>query len=390
VSKVTKPSKRNVALEERILEDLDDPKAWLVYGDWLQTAGDPRGELVTLQTMLEAPHHDRLRMLRRVDEMMEKYAAELLGPLRRYPRTLDGKRLPTHTLKRGFIHSLRIGYDSYVEPMQDGRRVDMPERLAEILAHPSAALVQEITLGIFNDQIWDEKKGSSQVYEKLTQRIADAKPRALRRLTIGDFDFPDDTELSWTYIGSIEHLWYACPRLEKLHVQGAEIQLGIVNAPNLKELSIRTGGLSRMNLQRLANASFPNLESLEIWFGDSDYGASGTIEDIRPILDDDGAKLPKLARLGLKNAEFADAIASEIGKSKILPRLSHLDLSMGVMSDEGARALTKHPTAFQHLQALNLSRNCLSTMRGLDRLANNVIFDDQKDSEGERFVDVGE
>src|SRR5688572_15161495 len=37
---------REPALEAAIAANPDDPKAWLVYGDWLQSCGDPLGELV--------------------------------------------------------------------------------------------------------------------------------------------------------------------------------------------------------------------------------------------------------------------------------------------------------------------------------------------------------
>src|SRR5262245_57560532 len=44
--------KRNAELEAVILEDPLDPAAWLVYGDWLEEVGDPRGELVAVQARL--------------------------------------------------------------------------------------------------------------------------------------------------------------------------------------------------------------------------------------------------------------------------------------------------------------------------------------------------
>ncbi len=36
-------------LERQIFANLDDPAAYLVYGDWLQARGDPRGSLIALQ-----------------------------------------------------------------------------------------------------------------------------------------------------------------------------------------------------------------------------------------------------------------------------------------------------------------------------------------------------
>ena len=41
---------RNPELEAAIAKDLDDLDAHLVYADWLSDRGDPRGELIALQT----------------------------------------------------------------------------------------------------------------------------------------------------------------------------------------------------------------------------------------------------------------------------------------------------------------------------------------------------
>ncbi len=42
----------NPVLEGAILENVDDPAGYLVYGDWLQARGDPRGELIAVQGAL--------------------------------------------------------------------------------------------------------------------------------------------------------------------------------------------------------------------------------------------------------------------------------------------------------------------------------------------------
>ena len=44
----------NAELESQILEDPEDPAAYLVYADWLQTAGDPRGKLIAADAALAA------------------------------------------------------------------------------------------------------------------------------------------------------------------------------------------------------------------------------------------------------------------------------------------------------------------------------------------------
>src|SRR4051812_37191067 len=57
-------------LLEAIEADLDGTDAYLVFGDYLQTRGDPRGELIALQ-------HARAR--RRGDGVLDEEEATLLG-----------------------------------------------------------------------------------------------------------------------------------------------------------------------------------------------------------------------------------------------------------------------------------------------------------------------
>jgi uncharacterized protein (TIGR02996 family) len=51
---------RNPALEAALLVDPYDRDAWLIYGDWLQQQGDPRGEYIALRAGTLAAPHDAL------------------------------------------------------------------------------------------------------------------------------------------------------------------------------------------------------------------------------------------------------------------------------------------------------------------------------------------
>jgi uncharacterized protein (TIGR02996 family) len=64
--------KTNAELEQAIRNHPDDPKAYLVYADWLQTAGDPRGELIAVQ------HRLLERLLVKHRASLDRLAAQLL------------------------------------------------------------------------------------------------------------------------------------------------------------------------------------------------------------------------------------------------------------------------------------------------------------------------
>jgi len=385
------PSKRNPRLEQAVLDAPDDKSRWRVYSDWLQGEGDPRGELMALQIQLETKRDAKLS--KRAGAILEQHAAALLGPLRAHPTTLDGKDKPVATWRRGFIDSLRISYNSYA---RDGQPpIDVPKWLSEVLEHPSAVFVREIVLAEYNTGDWDKKRSSSQVYQHLTDQIVDAAPRALERLVVGEYEFPDETEISWTWLGSVGGIWKVCPKLKSLTMQGGSIALGTIDAPSLTELTLRTGGLPGPALKSLAAAAMPKLERLEVWLGTGEYGGEHDVADLAPLLT--GKLTPKLTHLGLKNAQHQDEVAILLAKAPIVKQLTSLDLSMGCMTDDGALALAKGARGW-NLQSLDVSENYLSSVgiAAVKKLANKVNVKSQREADDDgdgtvyRYVSVGE
>jgi len=72
---------RNAEIEAAILAAPDDEGAYLVYADWLQSQGDPRGELISLQHAMRA-HNDieEFARFRKHEEVLRnEHAAAWLG-----------------------------------------------------------------------------------------------------------------------------------------------------------------------------------------------------------------------------------------------------------------------------------------------------------------------
>ena len=88
------PDDRIDALEARITDDPSDAEAWMVYGDLLQRRGDPRGELVALQTAAEAERAANPRGRGAAQLAVTKYFAQhvpaLLGPLAKHVKGWSG------------------------------------------------------------------------------------------------------------------------------------------------------------------------------------------------------------------------------------------------------------------------------------------------------------
>ena len=327
---------RNPSLEAAILEDPKNQDVWRVYADWLIGEGQPRGELI--QAYLDGDE-DRKATLHADHEK------DFLGRLAK-----DMAPFVAITWARGFFDDVKVScdYDTF-EDLAEG--MSAASVVGAVLRHPSARFLPRLRLGA-PESIFD---GEGDWQAMIDAVVKNGLRPSLRELVVGDFEYPDETEMSWAQIGSLKGLWAVLPNLRRLEVQGASIELGAITAPELEHLEVRTGGLAKEPLQRIGEAELPNLVHLEIWLGTEDYGGACTVGDLAPILA--GAGLPGVRVLGLKNGDFANELPAALARSAILPRLRELDLSMGTMTDDGARALIEHADAFRHLASLNLGEN---------------------------------
>ena len=169
---------------------------------------------------------------------------------------------------------------------------------------------------------------------------------------------------------------------------------GRLRHANLRSLIVETGGLGGEVVRAIAASDLPRLEHLELWLGTGSYGGTTTIADLGPIVA--GDRFPALRRLGLRNCEGTDAIAEALVDAPILGRIEVLDLSMGDLGDEGARALAGI-AALRRLKSLDIHHHFVSdeALGELLALGIAVEADDQMepydwDDEGRRYIAVTE
>jgi hypothetical protein len=214
----------------------------------------------------------------------------------------------------------------------------------------------------------------------------------LRALFIGDIT-SEENEISWIKQDDLSPLWTAFPNLEHLTIRGGEgLKLDRINLPKLKSLRIESGGLSSEVVRSVGEAALPELESLVLWLGTENYGATVKISDLERFYE--CAEKPKLKYLGLCDSEIADSVAEFIATAPVLSRLDVLDLSLGMLSDEGALALLTSPY-IRHLKKLDLHYHfCSEAMvKKLQELTAEGIQVDTSERQRERdwrFVAVGE
>lgn len=364
----------NPDLEAAILANPDDLASYLVYADWLQSHGDPRGELISVQHARLSADTPALR--KREEQLMRAQGGVFFGGLEKLLEQDGGLSV---TWRLGFLKSARVAREQYDSDL------DVAATLTTLLALPIAAHLDSLSVGLC------EEPGDGDLQPAIDALVELEGPQTLRSLFLGDFEYPDQSDISSTSVGDLTKLYAAFPKLQSLRLRGAGAALGKIDLPELRDFTFETGGLSTECVESISRARWPKLQRLSLWFGDENYGGDAGFDDLGTLLAAKG--LPQLEALGLVNCSFISGNLDSLAKAKVLRQLKRLDLSMGFLTDEDAEALVRHAAAFKHLE-LDVSHNYL-TRRGvwlLQKAARTLVSTDQQeaDTDDDRYVAVGE
>jgi uncharacterized protein (TIGR02996 family) len=159
----------NPEIEAAIIDNPNDLDGYLVYGDWLQAEGDPRGELIALQAAQvrgsASSSKDSAAINKSIDKIFSKHAATLLGDLTKYSE--KELKLDWHL---GFIESAQIQIAS--QPIAEAA-------LTMLVRHPSARFLRSLWIA-------PVAKGKRVDPQPFVQILLDEKqPKTLTDLHIG-------------------------------------------------------------------------------------------------------------------------------------------------------------------------------------------------------------
>jgi hypothetical protein len=248
---------------------------------------------------------------------------------------------PQNTLPR-----VSISYDDYEN------KTSWVDRFAQFLEHPDAAQVSGLVIGAWD---FDMGEDSSAIVEAIVT-ARDRLPR-VEAIFLGDITY-EECEISWIEQSDITPIFAAYPNLKYFAVRGGNgLELGNLQHENLQALTIQTGGMNAGIVQAVLRAGLPALEHLELWLGTDSYGATVTMQVLQPLFN--GDLFPRLRALALRNSDLTDAIAREIINAPILQRIEVLDLSLGILTDEGAAALLDYDK-IKHLKKLDVHHHFCS------------------------------
>lgn len=311
---------------KRILKQPDDDAPRLVYADWLEEQGDPRGEFIRLQCALATTGVDvsaRKKLREREQSLRDVHGKAWAKPFAGIARSC--------TFRRGFVEGITIGATQFLEHADD--LFDQAPLRRIRLANLGAADIEPL-----------------------------ASAPALARVSELDLTANDLLDTGLERLMRTSDLWRL--RWLNLSVNGLSDRSWNILAhspslPNLQWLD-----LSYNHLRNLQSASeFHNLIGLELSHNDCSIAA---------VL---AARTPRLAQLHIAGNPLGDD-ASPMIIEQLLPQVASsgvLDLSNCGLATTFAGALATARNR-RTIHVLNLDRNAIGDT-GLMTLARATGFD---------------
>lgn len=264
------------------------------------------------------------------------------------------------------------------------------DKLDQLLADPQVEELEALVIGPWEDVGTQDTEFIVELLVKYRDKL-----RNVREFFFGDVTV-EESECSWLDHRSVAELFTAFPKLTNFSIRGCgSLTFGEnLEHGQLRSLVIQCSGLSESVMQELTKAELPNLEHLEIWLGEENYGADYEMEDLTRLLNEN--QFPKLVYLGLKNCEKQNEVAELVTTSSLIKQIKVLDLSMGTLTDEGAERLLSCPQ-IKSLEYLDLHHHYLTDgmMTRLRGLGIEINLEEQLEGELDgdeiwRFIAVGE
>lgn len=328
------------ALEAQIEDDPDDLAPYRVYSDWLQSRGDPRGELIAVQAELS-----RLRELERASAaLMREHREHFLGPLAQWQ--WDAGSPITATWELGFIH--RLSASLLVDSMSERALADL---LGRVLDHGSARFIRGVH--VFCSY-------PAQLAPVLAVLSRGKRSASLRALHLGETDLMLARKSELPAIGNVEPILAAYPRLREVVLNG-RARLGRVRLPRANRLVL--ADCDEGAVTSLLAAEWSHLEVLELALARDDSGTGQLLGALGDVLTP--ARLPRLRTLHL--CGFPPSFSGQVVASDLMEQLASLALTQGSADAQVAEQLYPRAVALGGLEELDLTDNHLGE-RDLRRL----------------------
>lgn len=336
-------STEETALLAAIAASPDEDAPRLVYADFLNGKGDPRGEFITLQCRLSAARDDDARRKLRIAEnkLLAAHEDTWTAAFFAVAKSTPHRRVKV-LFHRGFLEEATLPIEA----------LDDLEPLFEV-----APLLRRLR---FDSPFFT---GQTQTPPTLAGRLSSPKLRGLRSL---DLRIPAGGDAAAVELAQCKHL----TGLRSLHLEAtawplADSPMPIFSGPPETHLFTATGaralasaphltGVRRLELAGNALAG-PGVKALldGAWRLESLDVSGNKLDDLALAALSTSPALAKLEHLAIGGGSFSEAALRSFAKSKNLASLTSLDLRHSMLGPRGLRAFLE-ALALPKLTALSL------------------------------------
>ncbi len=360
-----------------IRADLDNPVPRLVYADWLDDQGDPRGEFIRVQCELERSglsslKHRRLRDRER--ELLQDHQDEWLSPVDEKKRVVCD-----WTFRRGLVEEVAIGGKSFLkfgDSLQSAfpllhvltfntvkpSQVDLLVDCSALEGMIGIRLAADFGRARERQADWQFKGGSP-----IHHFLSSPHLKNLRSLRLLDGTYREADLRGVLASGHLDLHAFDLSNFEnRLGLDDFETLASAGCLRNLRELSLRSNDLTISHLLILTySRQFANLESLDL--RGNLLGSQSNIVALVGL-----NRFPKLRQLNLQSCGVGNTGIQVILAVPLWQRLESLILWNNGITDRGLIQIAQcKPPA--KLRALELRRNAIGDA-GLIALAASPVL----------------
>jgi uncharacterized protein (TIGR02996 family) len=342
---------------EAILANPDDDQLRLIYADWLEERGDPRGEFIRVQMELAGTKPEPSReheLLVREKGLLASYEEEWLRPLR---ELLIGWKF-----QRGFLHEIEMDAKTFVK---HAPAVFQAAPVRSLSIHFTGSLADELAdcpylnrlhkLGFATRGLLNSPQNVSEFLAR-TPHLS-----SLQSLTLPHHSLDLQGIRALAQAPALANLATLRLNFNDIGDLGLHAILGADHLGNLRRLHLARCGITNTGMNALARSGLlAQLEALELTHNDKIDSAG-----IRSLAS--SRRLGSLRSLWLGGLPINGLAILSLAQCKQLVGLTELDLSQTHIGDTGADALADSPH-LENLGWLNLYKSRGITPMGKDRL----------------------
>lgn len=303
----------------------DDRELFGIYADALLLAGDPRGELVSVQIAREAA--DDVGLAERERELIVRDVGPALDA------RLGGTPRKSYVWRRGFVDTLMLDHHA-----------DEPFDVLPALARePAARLLRR--LRVLAVRRWG-RGDLEPVFAQLAQ-LADSFPHLAAIEVVEGWGSGEAFVEGPIRIGDLSPIYAAYPRLEELDLEGIAMAFGAIDLPALRRF--RATNLVEEQVSAFERARWPSLVELDLHF-ETHFRAAAAVEALL-------ASSVRVPELSLSGPPDAMARAAEVlPDSAVGGSLRRLRLGRGHLKRVLVDALVANADGLARLEQLRIHR----------------------------------